>query len=268
MADRVSTFNQGGYQTDLSSNGVCKGACLDWIRRALSAGKLTYAYTHDSVKGQKRLGVMARTHAVVNAEVRKKTEVFGKAAKVSEEFDSKVEWKQSIIGDLLFWIDPVDEIRKQQNQTLKPVLEESEKISQTGMIEHCWNDIVLHWNQVVKSSKTTDGVKVKNLSNLSAWGIAPIPFTDLEDTLGKLFALNNFRPDTCLFLEVMFARGGHAIAIYKNSDTTFTFFDPNYGIYSLSSYKKLMAVFLYLLQTGYPSLGYHAAKLGVVVFHA
>lgn len=33
---------------------------------------------------------MAQTHAVVNAEVRKKTDLFGKAAKVSEEFDSKV----------------------------------------------------------------------------------------------------------------------------------------------------------------------------------
>ena len=83
LADCVSTFNQGGYQTTLSSNGVCKGACLDWIRRALSAGKLTYAYSHDSVKGQKRLGVMAQTHAVVNAEVRKKTDLFGKAAKAA-----------------------------------------------------------------------------------------------------------------------------------------------------------------------------------------
>lgn len=272
----ISEFHQRGYQTTLSSNGICKGACLDWIRRALSAQKkLSYAYAFDSLQGQKRLGKMALTHSAVNQAARKLSEDTDRALPVAESFDSKIGWKQSWIGGLLLWIDPVPELVKERDQQIGAILQKSEEVNRAGLIEACWPEIVSHWNQMVRSSKAPDGVKAKNLSDLKAWGISPVKFADLDDCLSRLFTLQNFKADTCLFVEVVFKRPskssakgnpGHAIAVHRSATGTYTMFDPNFGIYGLSTEDKLMTAFQYLLKEGYPQFGLVAEKIGVVVF--
>jgi hypothetical protein len=255
----ISHFSQGNQD-------ICQGACIDWIRRAVLANKLSYDYDSAPEKKDKRLAVMAKTHKVVTTGARNVRLQMDAAIETKSEYDSKIGWKRSKVGFLMFWVDDADKLEQEKKRAIAPADATAKAIENTGMIEHTWPGTVLHWNQVVKSTKNTSGVKAKNLSDLTVWGIPSVGFDDFDACLASIFKLPKFVPGSCIMIEAIFRVKGHAFAVHQVGPDTFVLFDPNFGIYTISSETKLNGCFQYLLKEVYPSLGMETVKLGVVVF--
>ena len=261
----ISSFTHDGG----GDGGICKGACIDWIRRAVLAKKIVYDYDGRPEKAAKRLEVMAATHKAVNQSLGTVESMVVAAKQSRDEYNSKISWKQSMVGPLMFWIDDVEKLKEDKSKAMSQVLKVNKEIEKVGHTEYVWPEVVIHWNQMVKSKKTTDGVKARNLSDLKVWGIPSVKFDDIDDCLLKIFSLPNFVPGSCIMISAEFVDGaGHAFAVHKIGEGNFAMFDPNFGSYTFPSQEKLMQCFQFLLKTAYPSLGYKTEKLGVVVFNA
>ncbi len=207
---KISNLTQGGQN-------VCKGACIVWIRRAVLAKKLSYDYDKDKApaKAQKRLEKMAATHQIVDKEARSVSTLMAQTAKTEKEYDSKISWKQSLVGPMLFWIDPADELEQKKKSATSAAYAVADDVLLYGMIQHAWPKVVMNWNQIMKSSKIPNGVKAKNLSDLTVWGIPTVAFTDIDDCLAKIFSLKNFTDSSCIMIEAIFTSKGHAIAVHR-----------------------------------------------------
>jgi hypothetical protein len=248
---------------------MCKGVCLDWIRRIMNGKPAVYnedKYDKDEAKRKKRLEKMKQTHELMNKVIRDT----GQAAQQSQEEAQSLRTKITIkswLGRAMFWTPSVTDMLNEQEHALDLVDRYCTDVDTIGVIPTNWVSFRVNWKHEVLSEKTGQQ-KTARFDNIRVeGGKAFIPAADTDWPSYFASKLTALKTDRCAMLNVFFAEGAHAVAVHRTNTGTLDFYDPNYGIFDFTLQGELEQALEYLFAAVYPSHNWQRGKADWLIFY-
>lgn len=260
---QIGQLTQGAFR----AGGMCKGVCLDWIRRIMNGKPAVYhddLYDQDPAKKKKRLAQMNATHELMNQAIRNNMQAINKTFDEAKSLQTTITVK-SFLGPFMFWQPDVSELQQQQEQALDQVDHYGDRMQDEGPIPTNWVTFRINWKHDVRSK--TGGFKGAQFDNIRVYGGKTATPTGVN-AWPTFFAdkLTALKPDRCAMLNVFFQAGGHAVAVHRNNTGTLDFYDPNYGIFNFTKQDMLESALEYLFSQVYPSHGYNRVRADWLIF--
>lgn len=260
---QISHLTQGTFR----AGGMCKGVCLDWIRRIMNGKPTVYRddrYDQDPAKKEKRLAQMNATHELLNQASRLNRQDMAQRHTEAKSLATTMTFK-AFLGPIMFWQPDVSELQKQQDEALQRVERYCDRMEQEGPIPTNWVTFRVDWKHDVRSK--TGGFKGAQFDNIRVYGSKTTTPTGVNAWptffFDKLTALN---PNRCAMLNVFFQVDGHAVAVHRNNTGALDFYDPNYGIFNFMQQDMLQSALEYLFSQVYPSHGYNCVRADWLIF--
>jgi hypothetical protein len=263
---KIGNLTMGNYRP----GGMCKGVCLDWIRRIMNGKPVVYkegAYENNPEKKEKRLAKMNSTHDIVNRVIRDKQAALEKLHSEAQSLQTTIAMK-SVLGSLMFWQPDTAELKKTQTENLDLVDGVGGQIVDKGAIAANWIEFHATWKHEVRSGKT-GGYKLAQFNNIRVQGGKS---TEVQSAKGwqdyfhdRLAALN---PDRCVMLNASFKEGrGHAFGVHSNNTGTLDLYDPNFGMFNFVQPDMFAAALEYMFLKVYPSYHLTPYKADWLIFY-
>jgi hypothetical protein len=269
----LSNFSQIGYRPPRFTSGVCRGACLDWIRRVLNATpeEMSRKQIYNTEKRERRLATMADTHATIMNASHERTRLY-EADKAS--LNTRIKEHQEAVNayNQLPDASEAEESRLASDlQTLQHEKARLTDISNQGAMEVIWSSFAADWKKNQRQLRQKDRRRTFDKIKI----VSDQPKTDIADigaSIDRIMALEFFAPSGqagCMLFAFEYseeANDAHAIAIHRLNTGAFQFFDPNYGVYSTGHSTVLKECLNYLIGRVYPSQGKVPKAYTVTIF--
>jgi hypothetical protein len=290
--DKIGSI-QNTFVKSQVEGGFCGGICMDWIRRALLAGKTTY-------RADRHVGVAAEAHMRLSKEqtlefVTTQKSVFGERKSPyvldNQKLDAdelmlknKIETFKATLNKPEFPKDRRNEAIRRINQLVVELdsipVKYNENTDAIDLITAEWNAwnsdpfMGRYWAQY--AGGLTDYIneqrQLRGKIGLSRRGfdkLKVIKAVDQKEFRGMLSLLNEataFQALQAAHLGIICPNGeGHAVAILRQNNGTYVFFDPNFGTYEFKQLFKLKPAVAWLFGEG---TGYSAIEEGHKDAHA
>jgi hypothetical protein len=242
---RIRTMEHGGLKGEVEG-GYCAGASLDWVRRALLAGKVKYENT-ENLPVQKQL----------------KQDMRAAAAQVSQGPGRRAAYFDLQYQDYTQLWNKIDQsdLTHEQKEACKARATENYRAAagQPGM-ERFWGEFSQKMDAFFAKERAGRGkgpsTKNRGFSNLSVARALDSKLYEggVAEVINALLTDTEFKPHRAASLAFNPPDGstGHAVAIHRlNTGGVYHLFDPNFGVYELRQEAVSQAI-IYLFVTAYP----------------
>lgn len=264
--------------------GMCKGLTLDWIRRVLTGGKGASTGNpfvlddSDAAKG------IASTNAAKNLKQYKKgayIQLTTNKSTMDPFFNDLKKRQHDLLKDKL---DKVNQYIAQLETTAVDQADYDAKVHAIRAAYDKWerethtpstttdNRLKIFWEQYCRNSPVGkhQSHRLSNLTVVAASSHKQYVGGLIEFLSIAIKAVGENQAATVGVAPPMVEQSGHAIGIHRLNTSRYHLFEPNFGVYDMTSQANLFKALLFLFAKGYPanaSIGNdgHAYEVGGVV---